>query len=349
MRGGLLALAPRMGTPVSSFPPPENRSQRHRLLVCLARSESSEVCVPHAIALARTFGSQVSLLHVMQSRAEKARRKANDALGWEISRQEAQAYLGRIEKQFVEALGQPVDVRIEQGRPAERIVDVARELGADLTVLGSHGEESALAWNLGSTAQQVLALVGGSVFVAQSSTGPTAGRPRRILVPLDGSLRTESVLPSATRIASEHGAELILVHVVLEPRPTAFLSAEDQEVAQLLVVRRETGARAYLDRLQQQLVRKGGAVQVQVLRHVNEYQGLLELARTERADLVVLSAHGSACDPARSFGSVTTYLLTYAQVPLLVLQDLPVHGLARSPDGDGKPPSLRASFAPESV
>ena len=339
-----------MGTPVPRSLL-ETKSPRHRLLVCLSRATSSDVCVPYAVSLARTLGSTVTLLHVMKSRAEKAGLKSNDALGWEISRQEALVYLGRIEKEVSQALGQPVNVRIEQGRPAERIVDVAQEIGAHLTVLGSHNDETALAWNLGSTAHQVLAQVGGSVFVVHSSASSPGMNPRRILIPLDGSLRTESVLPSAMRIASEHGAELLLVHVVQEPTATAFLSAENLELAQRLAVHRESGARKYLERLQQQLVREGASVRVLVARQPNEYQGLLEIVRTEQAELIVLSAHGSACDPARSFGSVTSYLLAYAQVPLLVLQDLPGLGLGRGQDADAKLPPLllRASHVSESV
>ena len=335
----------RMDTPVPNSLV-ETRLPRHRVLVCLARSPFSERCVPHAVSLARTFGSAVTLLHVMPSRAEEAGPKANDALGWEISRQEAQVYLDRIEKEVAHALGHPVEVRLEQGHPAERIVDVAREIETDLTILGSQCQETALAWRLGGTVQRVLALVGGSVFVAHSvSNSAVAVNPTRILVPLDGSLRTESVLPTATRLANEHRAELILVHIVPESPPTAFLAAvEDVELTRTLAAHRESGARAYLERLQQQLVREGTPVHVVVARYGNESQGLLEVSRREQADLIVLSAHGLACDPGRSFGSVTTYLLAHAPVPLLVLQDLPEHGLPHPHDLEGKlPPPLRAS------
>jgi nucleotide-binding universal stress UspA family protein len=130
---------------------------RH-ILVCLDRSRPSEVCVPHAVALARTLGSAVTLVHVMQSRREHAGPQAADALGWEISRKEAQGYVERLEREVSAALGRPVAARLEQGRPAERIVDLAHELGADLTVLGSRGEGGGSALTLGSTVQQVLAL-----------------------------------------------------------------------------------------------------------------------------------------------------------------------------------------------
>lgn len=330
---------------------PEAEPHRRHILVCLDRSSFSEVCIPYAMSLAKTFGSTLTLVHVMQSRHEHTGPQTNDALGWEISRQEARGYLERVEKEVSRALGRSVDVRLEQGRPAERIVDLAREIDADLTVVGSRGEGGAPAWNLGSTAQRVLMLARGSVFIAHSSSmTPTAVSTKRILVPLDGSLRTESVLPATARLASAQGAEILLVHVVQEPLLTALLGAgEDMELARKLAARLEFRAKRYLEHLQQQLAHQGASVRTIVARHANEYQCLLEISEKEQTDLIVLSAHGSGCNSGQSFGSVTAYLLTHSSVPLLVLQDLPEHQVAQEATAECGPPSLRASYAPEKV
>ena len=324
-----------------------------RILVCLDRSTFSEVCVPHAVSLAKTFGSAITLAHVMEPHRERSGPSASDALGWEISRQEVRAYLERFEKQVSQALGQTVDIRLEQGRPAERIVDLAREIAAEITVLGSRGGGGAPASSLGSTAQQVLTLASSSVFIAHSSSvASTVVTPKRILIPLDGSVRTESVLPAAVRIANAHGAELLLVHVVREPLPTALLPApEDMALARTLTERLESGARRYLAQLQGQLAHERTSVRTLVVRHANERQCLVEISQNQHADLIVVSAHGSACDSARSFGSVTTYLLTHSTVPVLVLQDLPGREgpPAHEVDGVHLTPPLRASYAPEHV
>jgi nucleotide-binding universal stress UspA family protein len=341
-----------MRTEVSSTQLPETKLHGRRILVCLDRSKLSEGCLPYAISLAKTFGGAITLVHVMQLQHHTGP-QMNDALGWEISRKQARGYLERLEKEVSKATGQPVDVRLEQGRPAARIVDLAREVKADLIVLGSRGEGEAPAWHPGSTVQQVLALARSSVFIAHpSSIAPTVVKPKRILVPLDGSLRTESVLPTATRIASAHGAEMLLVHVVQEPQPTALLqAAEDVALARMLAARLESGAKRYLKHLQQQLAHEVTSVRTLVVRHANEHQRLLETSHEEQIDLIVLSAHGSACDSAQSFGSVSAYLLTHSTVPLLVLQDLPESELHRAEDVDAKVarPSLRATYAPENV
>lgn len=318
------------------------------MLVCLDRSPYSEACLPYAISLARVFGSALTLLHVMQPAEEHAGGRITDPLGWEVSRREAAAYLGRLATEARETWGLAVDSQIAQGRPAERITAIAHDIGADLTVIASHGEGGVAAWKLGGTAQQLLAVSRSSVLVARAaSPGLRVFTPKHILVPLDGSLRTESVLPTVARIADVYDAELLLAHVIAEPLPTAVLHAGDLEVARALAGRLESRARRYLGHLRDRLPREMRVATV-VSRHVDERQSLLEMAEQHQVDLVVLSAHGSVCNASQPFGSVTHHLLSHSTVPLLVLQDLPGAELERAAeDADIRSaPPLRASYPP---
>ncbi len=342
--GDHTGLIPQEASP--SWPPERTREAQaiRRILVCLDDSTFSAAILPHAIAISKSLGSSITLLHVMQPPRERARQQSTDVLEWEISRQEAFAYLKRLEEQASQASGRPVDSRLEQGLPAERITAVARELDADLTVLGSQGERDISAWNLGSTVMQVLELTRGSVLLARRRpTGTQDASPQRILVPLDGSVRSESVLPTVARIASTHDAEVLLVFAAPEAVPTAVLRApEDLEVARDLTARLEVSARRYLAGLRDQLVREGIAARTRIVRAANERHAILELSRHERSDLIVLSAHGSCCDPALTFGSFTAHLLTHSTVPLLVLQDLrQSEQLARGERRSAPPPRAR--------
>lgn len=342
-----------MTTVISDSHPSETKLPRRRILACLDRSTSSEVCVPYAVSLAKTFGSAITFVHVMQPHDEHNGAQPCDALDWEFSRREAQGYLEQFEEEASDALGHPVDIRLEQGHPAERILDLAHEISADLIVLGSHGEAGAKPWKLGSTAQQILGLVDRSVLIVHGpSIAPISVTPKHLLVPLDGSVRTESVLPAAMHIAHAYDADILLVHVVQDPLPTALLgAAEDMQLAQQLAARLESNAKKYLEHLQQQLARDGTSVNTLVGRNANERQGLLDISQENQADLIVLSAHGSGCDSVRSFGSVATFLLTHSVVPLLVLQDLSECALHRAEDVDAKlaSPPLRARYGSEHV
>lgn len=69
--------------------------------------------------------------------------------------------------------GLSVETRLGRGNPAEEIGRVAREIGADLIVVG-HREQSALArWWRGSVGASLLAHAPCSLLVAVSGTTPT--------------------------------------------------------------------------------------------------------------------------------------------------------------------------------
>lgn len=334
--------------------PTKARSRRRdpksvrQILVCVDRSRFSSVCLRDAVAISRCLGGAITLLHVIPTTARRTG-QAIDALDWELARQEAAAYLTRLQGEGALASASPVATRLEEGHPAERIVAVARELDADLTIICGQGERRAADAGLGSTAHQVLAAVEGSVFLARTSRATAdVSALKHILVPLDGSLRAESVLPAAVRIANELGAEIHLVFAVQEPLPTAVLSAPaDLVVARDLASRMESSGKQYLDGLCEQLVRDGSKARASVLRSPDERKAILELSRREPTDLIVLSAHGSTCNPEVTCGSVTTSLLANATAPLLVLQDLRGQGLRDSSKEHPSAPPLRASCAEE--
>jgi nucleotide-binding universal stress UspA family protein len=299
------------------------------------------------MSLARVFESPMTLLHVMQPVGEHSGARITDPLGWEVSRREASAYLERLAGEMGDAWKHRIECKVEQGRPAERIPAIAREIGADLTVIASHGEGGLAAWSLGSTAQQVLAVSRGSVLVVRAASPVSSVvTPTHILIPLDGSLRTESVLPTAARIAEAHGAEMLLAHVVVEPQQTAMLHEGDLEIARDLAGRLELRARRYLEHVRGRLPRET-RVRTLVTRHIDERQSLIDIMSEQHVDLVVLSAHGSVCNPMRPFGSVTHHLLAHSAVPLLVLQDLSESVLERSgEEAEEQAPPLRSSYPP---
>ena len=114
-------------------------------------------------------------------------------------------------------------------------------------------------------------------------------------------------------------------------------------VARDLATRLEAGAKRYLEGLRDQLGREGASVRTLVLRNADERQSLFDLSQRERSDLIVVSAHGSTCNPALTCGSVTAHLLLHSTVPLLVLQDLRDYEL-RGQKREQSAPPLRGLY-----
>jgi nucleotide-binding universal stress UspA family protein len=306
------------------------------VLVCLDRSRAAEDALPLATYLAKADAARVILLHVLEPLPNATEVHATDALDCEIARQEARAYLEAVSKRVM-GHGVRVECRIAEGHPAHGVAALAAKVDADLIVVSRFGEGGRDEWELGDTAQKILMLARGAVLVVPPDAHVPGPRvpPRKILVPLDGSLRAESVLPAALHLARPDGAELVLAHVVPDPVRTALLDTPaDLALAHELADRLVARAEAYLDGICAELRRAGAQVAPVVARAVDHREGIVALAATHDIDLVVVAAHGAVCSPSRRFGSVAAHLIAHAHAPVLVIQDLPlrsVHDAAGAP------------------
>ena len=303
---------------------------RH-VLVCLDGSASAEAAVPLAAHLARMDDARVTVLRVLEAPQHGADLRPTDPIAWEIAREQARSYVGRIAERF-EAAGVPAEARLAEGSAAREIAAVGAATSADLTVLSTHGEGGEDCSCVGRTAQRILDLAEGALLVVPSHPRKPASPLlplRRLFVPLDGSLRAEFALPTALRLARAEGAEIVLAHVALDPIRTEMLFAEDDLVlARELADRLEARAGAYLERVRTRLSMTGPSARKALVRAADHRAGLVSLATREQPDLVVLSAHGSVCDTRRRFGSVTSYFIAHSPAPVLA-------ELGKGPDGVG--------------
>jgi nucleotide-binding universal stress UspA family protein len=292
-----------------------------RVAACLDGSTLAERALPHAQAAAAALGAPLTLLRVLeQPGAEGA---PADPMEWEIQRREARNYLDQLA-----AAGPARDTSVEaeviEGKAAEEICRWCRQREVDLTVVCTHGTGGRSPWALASTARKLLDRAPGSLLLVPTAGDPlpTPPRYRRVLVPIDGSPRAESGLPIAARIASAHGAELLVAHVVPWPELIEFgpLDAEDLELRDRLVRRNQRVASSYLDRLRARLS-ESHVVPRMLLFQAGDVAGrIARLVVDEHVDLLVLSAHGRSAHAGVPCGGVTAELISRCAVPLLIVR-----------------------------
>lgn len=129
-----------------------------RLLVPLDGSALAEKALPHALAVARLFGSELILLRVVVSPYALV---APDLIlaGAEADlsslRGQAEAYLRSVAARL-EAEGAAVRTVVCEGPVAEAILEQAEALAADLIVMSTHGRGGVRRWVYGSVAERVL-------------------------------------------------------------------------------------------------------------------------------------------------------------------------------------------------
>lgn len=110
-----------------------------------------------------------------------------------------------------------------------------------------------------------------------------------ILVPLDGSALAECVLPHALAVAQAFGAQVTLLHV-LEPTQ---IPGQPRTVDPVYWHIRKAEGEAYLDSIVTRLQSAGLQARHAVLEG-QPAQHVIEYARDNSVDLVILSSHGSS-------------------------------------------------------
>lgn len=292
-----------------------------RVVACVDTSEFSLKALSHAVALAKALRAPLTLLRVLEVASTAG--APQDPVEWNLRRREARDDVERLAGD--RSAGYPhVEVTVIEGLPAEQIQLWARNHQAGLTVVGAHGDDGSGEWELGDTARKLVERTSGALLIVPSSAPDTPEvHYRRLLVPLDGSCRAESVLPLAIRLARAEGAELLLTHVVPVPELTEIgpLEAEDLDLRAQVVRRNERVARRYLERIRAPIAERGLGVRIVILRDGDARSRLARLAADEGVDLIVTSAHGRSGRADVSCGSVASYLMTHAPAPLLVVLD----------------------------
>jgi len=122
-------------------------------------SDTAAQAVRQAVDLAGAVGAKLELVSayspVSQQRLSEERRQAPEDLQWAINpREDVDATLAAA-AEVAEEKGVDVAFFARQGDPADAILDVAEEQGADLIVVGNKGMTGAKRFLLGSVPNKV--------------------------------------------------------------------------------------------------------------------------------------------------------------------------------------------------
>jgi nucleotide-binding universal stress UspA family protein len=185
---------------------------RRRLLVPVDGSPASEA----ALAYAELIPSRsVHLLRAEHPVHGEQLTTISDAelQNWRAAREaEMLEYLERVAHPFRDQ-GRDVVLTAAFAEPADAIVRASED--ADLIVMGTSGRGGAERALVGSVADRVVRHAPAATLVVRGGNEPASPPPiGRIVVPLDGSSRAESALPTAVDLAADLGVPIHIVQVI---------------------------------------------------------------------------------------------------------------------------------------
>jgi nucleotide-binding universal stress UspA family protein len=291
------------------------------ILVAMDGSKLAERVLPVIATLATRTSAEVVLATAVVPRDGWT--DTHIALEWEQEEQRsASAYLKLLQDNLLERGIRVRGVRAEWGRPHVVINQIADAEDADLVALTTHGRGGFARWVTGSVADKVLRTSHRPLLLVRSSDesedrGLNDANIKRILVPLDGSALSESVLPFLQELAARVSASLVLLNVVV---PTLELSASFLPGSTSILEELKLGATIHIERVAKRIRRSGVSVETSVVvGHAAE--AILDAATHMGPDLIALSTHGRS-GPARwALGSVADAVIRRTDRPCLVVPD----------------------------
>jgi nucleotide-binding universal stress UspA family protein len=291
-------------------------------------SAASDRALAHALAIARRYGAEISLVHAIAPGPRET--IPMDPLPRQLDRERLQAEreMQRLELE-VELKDLSHHIMIERGLVWSVLSSIIERDHPDLLVLGTHGRSTLKKLVLGSVAEEVLRLARCPVL----TVGPKAAPPtsdvasfKSILFATDFGPASTRAFPHALFLAQDCRAKLILLHMVppmmVEIGSAAYVPA--RYVAEDVTAWESRMREESLQKLRELVPSAAKLASKPEYVVANDFLpgGILEAAATYHADLIVMGANGtrSARLATHIPWAITHDVLCEAKCPVLTVR-----------------------------
>ncbi|HSH76180.1 MAG TPA: universal stress protein [Longimicrobiales bacterium] len=295
------------------------------ILVPLDGSASAEEALRPAATIARKAGAPI---HLVNAAVLRAGGDFDIEVG-ELDPRYLEEVAERLRRSGVATVSCEV---VSSGDVASALEEHRIEVGADLTVMATHGRGGVARTWLGSIADRFVRTTETPVLLLRAGASESTDEDlatdvlfNRVLVPLDGSSLSAAALAPATELGGGGDSVYILLRIIDPPHalgspwlPNAVATTE----AQLRKAREE--AEAELRSVTESFGAQGYNVEPVAEFATPVAQGILEIAESHHADVIAIATHGRGGLSRAVLGSVTDKVVRGADHPVLVVRPLVV-------------------------
>ena len=294
-----------------------------RILCPTDFSDAARHALDYAVAIAKSYGSTLTILHVSAVQPVYAFDGAGTVLPPPpLSSMERERLLASMQQSVATEIGTTVPFATElvEGNAVASILERASTLPSDLIVLGTHGLSGFDRLALGSVTEKVLRKASCPVLTVPPNSPDAVPVPsalfRRILCGVDFSECSMHALTYALSLAQEADAHLLVVNV--------FEHLFDDAPAPSVAVR------GYFELVEEdRRTRLAAAVptDAQTFSKVETrfaegraHRTILRLAEEDKSDLIVIGVRGRGAIDRWVFGSTAEHVVRHATCPVLTLR-----------------------------
>ncbi len=199
-------------------------------------------------------------------------------------------YLESVKKELGDE-GIQVDFTIRTGFIADATQLLVHEQNVDLVVTATRGKSGVKNWSSGGLSRKLIQKINQPILLVQVSENGQGAEPKldRILVPLDGSIFSERVLPYARALAQTFVSELILLTVPAVPEPEDYHAPA--EIINTIRRNAETEITDFLDAVARSLRKDDLSVRTIVAGSLPA-RTIVNTAKEEDVDLIMSTSRG---------------------------------------------------------
>ncbi len=200
----------------------EERIEIDKVAVLLDGSRHAAQAIPYAKVICRGTRAQLRLLSSVENRTSQLPEQ------FEQTCEDRQMYLDGVARDLCkESIS--VKVNVLKGSLTDATKSLVDKDGIDLVVTSTRGKSGSQHWLSGGVSTKLMKTILTPVLLVQGEDGELDGalpKVGRILVSLDGSIRSERILPYARVLASVFDSELILLIVPEVPEAENYRATQ---------------------------------------------------------------------------------------------------------------------------
>jgi nucleotide-binding universal stress UspA family protein len=301
-----------------------------KLLVPLDGSELAEKALPYALQLTRRLGLETTLLHVCGTGESTSLFMCSAYI-----KHLAETLTIRLKESKTKSASRPPEVGFVKGETVsgdvlDSILEYADVNKSDLILISKHGHSGRKRWLMGSVAHKVLIASRVPVLIIHPESTEGVIRltwPRSILVLLDGSKLSETVLPHIEALSKQEqvDADITLFEVceppdLLADYPEAIMPLTWKEHVKRAKASSEQVCSTRLAEIQKELEARNLRVSLKVALGDNVIEEIIKYISEHNFDLVALTTHGRSGISEWPYGHVSDRLVQSLSVPLFLVR-----------------------------
>jgi nucleotide-binding universal stress UspA family protein len=289
----------------------EERVEIKRMAVLLDGSEYAAEALPWAKTISKASNIDITLLSSVKNQTQSQQEQ------FESIAAERESYLRSVVDKLQKD-GYSVSFTIQPGFIAQATGDVIDDNGIDLVVTSTRGKSGTENWITGGVSRKLVHDIDKPVLLVTSSVGASSELPQiqRLLVALDGSIKSEQVLPYARMLGKSLNCELILMSVPAVPSVKNYRAPAD--VVETIRTKAVVNMQKFLEAVARSL-REEGLVVRTIVAGSMPARTIVETALKEDVDMIMITSKGRGGLDYIMVGSVAQRIVENTEIPVFIV------------------------------